>query len=321
MICAKNIIQKKYGNSSRKYHRHKIFDLIYGRSSKFTINYKEIILYDKNQEYNKRFYQLKESNLKLIKILKYYTNYLTFFCRPIFVQFSYNNILQNYYDIQADIFYRKNYLKKGEEEDYLKNSSNNINEFDNIKTFPQKSSNLIFDFNTRKYIDTSTNLLTSIEIDNDDINNEPYIQKMKTSNNKYITIKSNNDDYLLDLVEIIKTKRKEEKNNNKNINININCSLSQVKNNFSKNKKNINKIQNIFNSNKNTIENNNNICTNYTHNIIKTLTKKKSLGKEIYNKIILIVILIYQILKLNLKIFIIIVIRQKIKIKLKKILI
>ena len=287
MISAKNIIHKKYGNSKRNYYRHKIFDLIYGRTTKFTINYKEIVLYDKNQEYHKRFYKLNETTIKLIKILKYYTNYLTFFCRPIFVQFSYNSILQNYFDIQADIFYKKNYLKKGEDDDDLKNSSNNIEEFDkNIKTLPHKNTNLIFDLNTRKYIDTSTNLLTSIDIDNDSMDNESYIQKMKTGNNKYITIKSNNDNYLFDLIEIIKTKRKEEKKNNKNINININCSLSQVKNNFTKNKKIINQIQNIFNSNKNTIENNNNIFTNYTNNIIKTLTKKKSFGKEIYNRII-----------------------------------
>ena len=280
MISAKNLIQKKYGNSIRNYHRHKIFDLLYARSSNFTINYKEIVIYNNYQEYNKRFYKLNESNLKLIKILKYYINYLTFFCRPIFVQFYYNNILQNYYDIQADIFYRKNYLKKGEEDEYIKNSSNNIDDEDkNIKMLPQNNSILIFDFNTRKYIDTSTNILTSIENDNDDKNNESYVQKLKTTNNKYITIKNNNDDYLFDLIEIIKTKRKEEKINNKNININVNCSLSQLKKNISKNTK--------FNSktNKNTIENNN-ICTNYNYNIMKTLTKKKSLGKDIYNRII-----------------------------------
>ena len=206
MIRAKKKIYKKYGDCTKNYYRHKIFDLLYSRSTNFNINYKEIIIYNSNQEYNKRYYKQNESILKLIKILKYYINYLTFFCRPIFIQFYYYSILQNYYDLQADIFYRKNYLKKGEKEEYLKNTSNyNDEEEENkdIKTLSKNNSNLIFDNKTRKYIDTSTNLLTSIDRDIDESkNNETYVQKMKI-NNKYITIK-NNDDYLLDLIKIIK---------------------------------------------------------------------------------------------------------------------
>ena len=212
--------------------------------------------------------------------MKYYINYLTFFCRPIFIQFYYYSILQNYYDLQADIFYRKNYLKKGEKEDYLKNTDEEEDNKD-IKTLSKNNSNLIFDNKTRKYIDTSTNLLTSIDRDIDESkNNETYVQKMKI-NNKYITIK-NNDDYLLDLIEIIKTKRKEDKANNKNLNININYSLSQGKKKYLKKPKIIKKNKTLFNSNKNTIENN--IYTSY--NVNKTMSKKKNPGKNIYNAII-----------------------------------
>ena len=284
MIRAKKKIYKKYGDCTKNYYRHKIFDLLYSRSTNFNINYKEIIIYNSNQEYNKRYYKQNESILKLIKILKYYINYLTFFCRPIFIQFYYYSILQNYYDLQADIFYRKNYLKKGEKEEYLKNTSNyNDEEEENkdIKTLSKNNSNLIFDNKTRKYIDTSTNLLTSIDRDIDESkNNETYVQKMKI-NNKYITIK-NNDDYLLDLIEIIKTKRKEDKVKNKNLNININYSLSQGKKKYLKKPKIIKKNKTLFNSNKNTIENN--IYTSY--NVNKTMSKKKNPGKNIYNAII-----------------------------------
>ena len=284
MIRAKKKIYKKYGDCTKNYYRHKIFDLLYSRSTNFNINYKEIIIYNSNQEYNKRYYKQNESILKLIKILKYYINYLTFFCRPIFIQFYYYSILQNYYDLQADIFYRKNYLKKGEKEEYLKNTSNyNDEEEENkdIKTLSKNNSNLIFDNKTRKYIDTSTNLLTSIDRDIDESkNNETYVQKMKI-NNKYITIK-NNDDYLLDLIEIIKTKRNEDKVKNKHLNININYSLSQGKKKYLKKPKIIKKNKTLFNSNKNTIENN--IYTSY--NVNKTMSKKKNPGKNIYNAII-----------------------------------
>ena len=109
MIRAKNKILKKYGNSIRNYHRHKIFDLLFSRNTKFTINYKEKVIYDNFEEYNLRFYKRKISRVKFLKILKYYINYLTFFCRPMFTSFYYNDFLQNYFNIKADIFYRENY--------------------------------------------------------------------------------------------------------------------------------------------------------------------------------------------------------------------
>ena len=282
MIIAKKELNNKYGDSIGNYQKHKIVDLLYSRNSTFTTKYKEITILSNFKEYNKRYYKRKESIIKLQKILKYYINYLTFFCRPVFTYFYYNDLLQNYYDVQADIFYRKNYLKKNEEEEFLKNESNSNKDFaDNYdKILTPKNSNLIFDFNTRKYIDTSTNILTSINMDNEvDKNNESYGQKIKTSNNNYITIKNNNDDYLFDLIEIIKTKRKDIINKNKNNICNLKISSSQIKKNSSKKNKFVKKSKIIFNSNKNTIENN--ICT--TYNIMKILAKKKSIEKNIFN--------------------------------------
>ena len=281
---AKKLIQKKYGDSIKNYHRHKIFDLLYSRNTKFTIKYKEEMIYNNMDEYNKSYYKQNESIIKLSKILKYYLNYLTFFCRPIFAQFYYNNILQNYYDIQADIFYRKNYLKKGEKSKYLNNISNNDDEENkNSNSLSEKYCSLIFDNKTRKFIETPNNIITSINIDNDDRNNDSYIKKIHIRNNNYITIKNSNDKYLFDLVNKINSKRKEEKAKNKNLNIKVNHSLSQGRKKTLKKKKLIKKNKIVSNSNKNTIENN--ICTNY--NITKTISKRKNHVKEIYNGIIL----------------------------------
>ena len=138
---------------------------------------------------------------------------MTFFCRPTFVEFYYNNILQNYYDIKADIFYRKNYLKKGEEEEYLKYFTDNNDEDEKIKDSDleyNKFSNLvIFDDKIKDFIETSSNVLTSIVQDNNDIN-ESYRQKIQLSNNKFLTIKNNND-YLNNLIINLNTKTKKIK--------------------------------------------------------------------------------------------------------------
>ena len=50
MIRAKKKIYKKYGDCTKNYYRHKIFDLLYSRSTNFNINYKEIIIYNNSQE-------------------------------------------------------------------------------------------------------------------------------------------------------------------------------------------------------------------------------------------------------------------------------
>ena len=281
MILSKKIIKEKYGDCNQNYNKHKIFDILFSRNSKFVIKYKEVLIYNCWEEFNKRYYQMNESNIKLIKILKYYLNYLTFFCRPIFVEFYYNNILQNYYDIKADIFYRKNYLKKGEEEEYLKNFTDNNDEDEKIKDSDleiNKFSNLvIFDDKIKDFIETSSNVLTSIAQDNNDIN-ESYRQKIQLSNDKFLTIK-NNDDYLNDLIRILNTKKKEKKPI-VNQNFNLNYSFFHNKNKSSKNKKSIKKNIVIFNSNKNTIENN--FYTNF--NITCSKTKKKISGKSKFKK-------------------------------------
>ena len=280
MSLSNKIIKKKYGDCNQNYNKHKIFDILFSRNTKFVIKYKEVLIYNCWEEFNKRYYQKNESNIKLVKILKYYLNYLTFFCRPTFVEFYYNNILQNYYDIKADIFYRKNYLKKGEEEEYLKNFTDNNDEEEKIKDSDleyNKSNLVIFDDKIKNFIETSSNVLTSIVQDKDDIN-ESYKQKIKLSNDKFLTIK-NNDDYLNELIRIINTKKKEKKPKI-NQNFNLNYSFFHCKNKSSKNKKSIKKNIVIFNSNKNTIENN--FYTNF--NITYTKAKKKISGKNKYKK-------------------------------------
>ena len=280
MSLSNKIIKKKYGDCNQNYNKHKIFDILFSRNTKFVIKYKEVLIYNCWEEFNKRYYQKNESNIKLVKILKYYLNYLTFFCRPTFVEFYYNNILQNYYDIKADIFYRKNYLKKGEEEEYLKNFTDNNDEDEKIKDSDleyNKSNLVIFDDKIKNFIETSSNVLTSIVQDKDDIN-ESYKQKIKLSNDKFLTIK-NNDDYLNELIRIINTKKKEKKPKI-NQNFNLNYSFFHCKNKSSKNKKSIKKNIVIFNSNKNTIENN--FYTNF--NITYTKAKKKISGKNKYKK-------------------------------------
>ena len=256
LIKTRKKLYNKYGNSINNLKKTKINDLIYQRSSKYYITYRELQLYhDNSEEFLKKYYSVIDSIPKLTKILKYYVNYLTFFCRPIFKKFYYNFLLQNYYDIQADVFYRIHYMNKDEKNDDTSDKNRN-----NL----EENLNIIFDKNTRKDIDTSSKLLTIIDPnkENDNISNSSYEQKIKTDENKFIIIKNQKDNYLYDLIQGIRSKKnpknnfgKTEKIINKkkqrvvdkfNIDLDAQKSFINLDKNFFKQKK-INKINMINN--------------------------------------------------------------------------
>jgi diguanylate cyclase (GGDEF)-like protein len=105
------LLYNKYGDSINNYNKQNISYLIHSVNSKYLAAFKECIL-DNLDEYHKRFYNINECSIKLKQFFLYYLNYLTFFCRPVFHHFYYNNLLQYYNDIKADIFYQLNYKKK-----------------------------------------------------------------------------------------------------------------------------------------------------------------------------------------------------------------
>ena len=85
----------------------------------------------------------------------------------------------------------------------------------------EKINLLIFDPETRNKIDNSSDILSSIDKIND--NDEPYIsyrQKLKISNNEYITLRNNEN--LLEFIKEISFKNSKAKKNNNEISKNYN---------------------------------------------------------------------------------------------------
>ena len=228
------LLYNKYGDSINNYNKQNISYLIQSVNSKYLTTFKECIL-DNLDEYHKRFYNINECSIKLKQFFLYYLNYLTFFCRPVFHNFYYNNLLQYYNDIKADIFYQLNYKNKESSEnnkaddegtsnierhiskDNLFDGNNNHharNKFEKINL-------LIFDPETRNKIDNSSEIMSSIDKIND--NDEPnisYRQKLKISNNEYITLRNNEN--LLDFIKEISFKNSKSKKNNNEISKNFN---------------------------------------------------------------------------------------------------
>ena len=83
----------------------------------------------------KRYYKKDESIERILIYAKYYKNYLQFFCKPTFTDFAINEIINDYGEKKAELYYKNNYQggKSKENEDFGFEESNSDDESDNNK--------------------------------------------------------------------------------------------------------------------------------------------------------------------------------------------
>lgn len=70
-------------------------NLIYNKRSHLVELFKDYMLWNYIDEFLRRFYKTKESEERISTLYLYYKQYLSFFCKPIFTNFKYNDILLN----------------------------------------------------------------------------------------------------------------------------------------------------------------------------------------------------------------------------------
>ena len=109
-IISKNI--QKYNSNSQIKNIMLINNLINCKSSHFLAIFKDYLITDYIEEFLRRIYFLNESIERIPKLYNYYKNYLTFFCKPVFIDSFSNEIIKNYGDLNAECFYKNNLLKK-----------------------------------------------------------------------------------------------------------------------------------------------------------------------------------------------------------------
>lgn len=195
------LLSLKYFQLKEEYDKMHINILIFAKKSHYLTEYKDFLIFNYIDEFLKRLYRRKESEQKLPKIAHYYKNYLRFFCRPCFKNFVFINMMQNFGDNKAEIFYKNNYCSEETKPSKKSNENNNSSTY----------SNIIFDANARKAIDEN-NLLTTITLntihsnrseDNSDIFKE----------DDFFTIKTQND-CLLEMLQNL-TKKTDKKSKKK----------------------------------------------------------------------------------------------------------
>ena len=103
---------QKYNINNNEYNIMKINDLIDSKSSRLIAIFKDCLINDYIEEFLNRYYKRKESKTRIPKFSDYYKNYLKFFCNPTFSDFYANEIIQDFGEAKAEIYYNKNYCHK-----------------------------------------------------------------------------------------------------------------------------------------------------------------------------------------------------------------
>ena len=174
-----SLIYSKYGDIDEDFEQLYINQLVYDKSSRYNIYFKEFNYYFNDEEYLKRFYKNYEAKPRIPKLSEYYKNYHVFFCRPRFKDFAISDLIQSYEDDRAELFYKNNFEDSNSKEENEKDKSNKHNS-DSLSSLDNITDNkIIFTKKTKQMIDknlesngvTLTLTSTSININNNNNKN------------------------------------------------------------------------------------------------------------------------------------------------------
>ena len=213
-VCLLRLLYSKYGDIEEDFNCLYINQLLYETSSHYTIIYKEFEFYQNFDEYLKRWYTLRESVNRMPKINDYYKNYHKFFCKPNFNDFSIANIMQNYGDEKAELYYKDNFGVSNSDKDEditRKNNSMSLSSLDNItnnKTIFNEKNRFLIDKNEK-----SINYSMTMSLNNTTLNS------INNKNKNLASSKRTNDsfDQIVDnIVHYKKKKKKKDKKSKRN---------------------------------------------------------------------------------------------------------
>ena len=280
---------QKHNSNPLKKNIMIINDIIDTKTNHFLAKFKDYLITDYVDEFLKRYFFIGESEELIPKFYVYYQNYLKFFCRGLFTDFSANKIVQDYGEFQAELYYNKNYGLKDK-----KKKKNNIDDKDIYNSSKSLSNKSNYKLNKIKILFTETvrNSINRIEnskliknyvykYNTNEISNILYKQNGTMTLNDDTKIYSNdnlltNESSLIHLIDVIVNKKRKKKKSSKN------------KNNYNINDRNIvNIYKNLLNQSPiKSARNPNCINKNVAHN----KTTKKTSSFKIFNKNIPIII-------------------------------
>lgn len=238
-----SLLFSKYGDIEEEIYLYYSNQLVYNEYTHFNTIFKEN-KYISDDEFIKRLYNINEVKNRISKLNDYYSNYLKFFSKPIFVNTFFNKLVNKYYDNKAEIFYVNNLSKKQNSQMVKRNKKqNNIDNASNLSSIDNDTENdIIFNKRIKKMIDNNLNNNScTITLDINTKNDLNYINN-KNISDSFTKLVSNFVNYQINSKDkpILKSNKMEEVNKNNLINeLNIKEN-EKNKDNYKENNKNKN---------------------------------------------------------------------------------
>ena len=230
-------IHKRYGPKAKlKYQYIGLImeNLVFNKNTHLVSKFKDYMIWDYIEEFLKRYYKNSESYERVPKFASFYKNYLKFFCVPTFKDQYCNEMIHNYSEKKAELFYNANYRNKKEKNSINEDcgvfeESESDEEDSECHTSNMNIEKTIFNETVKKKIDKYSPINTSMALPESDTKLKP--------DDSGLLITSSNETSLVNIMngmmpppsENIKNKQKNKnnKNNDKTKNINNNT-ISQT---------------------------------------------------------------------------------------------
>ena len=219
------ILEAKHNSTPELYLKRALNILIKRKKCHYVADFNERILsMCQLRDFLKRYYTIEETKERIPKYVSYYKNYLTFFCRPIFVSYITNKKMVRHMEKVAQVFYNENYAEE-EKDDKEKSKKKEKN----IVIFNKKIKKEIEDGDIYTVV-TSEAAMKQIQKMNNKVNKK--IMDNPNSNNEKNVIENNINPIKIDEISIYDNNYKITpiKGIDGNIEINTNEIISDLKN-------------------------------------------------------------------------------------------
>ena len=222
-IIAMNRIHKRYGAKAKLKYQYIGFimeNLIFNKNTHLVSTFKDYMIWDYVEEFLKRYYNDKESGERVPKFALFYKNYLKFFCIPTFKDISCNDMIHNFNEKKAELFYNENYKKKKETNSYQEDcgiyEESESDEESDSKTMNNNIEKTIFNETVKKKIERYSPINTSMALPESDTKLKP--------DDSGLLVTSSNESSLVNIMKgmippppPVPKIKKNSKNNKKNI--------------------------------------------------------------------------------------------------------
>lgn len=145
-------------NKNSSYNLLIVNSLIFNKNTHLVAMFKNSMIWDYIDEFLKRFYKKNESYERVPRFASFYKNYLKFFCKPTFANFTVNSLIQDYNEKKAELYYNQNFKSKKKDDENEENEENDeIDDDKNSKSISKsKIEKTIFNDSIKENIENNS---------------------------------------------------------------------------------------------------------------------------------------------------------------------